>query len=239
MRNHLTYLWITLVVLGCSRQPKETWYDTSEICDCISLQKAGSIDDKFNACADDFNKGLTNENPIFQSTSDKQEDIENDLKEFATNQLFTVLSELVNFCEAYRTEFDNMVVTRYERGNKEDFLAAYSIDTLQREIERGQDAAKKTCILAEMEIFNDNDSLAFVLVENALNLDSDLDYAYMIRAYLNHRRGDYNAAINDCQMILKISEDEDLLWFTRLWIGTLKKKSLPAAAEPSKAGQVL
>ena len=200
MNKILSLLIITIILTGCKKNNEDPQID--EICSCYTDQTSNELDKTLKSCLNDINA--------------KKE------KPLSEEKILTITKELIQSCPKYQNDFNQMLLSRYER--RRDVLNLKDIDSIEKLIENDINAAVNQSKLAEYKILEGDLDKAFILVNKSIENNKNIEIGYWIRGFLYHQKGDFKNAIADCNKLNQLTKQENMKIASELWKLNLKEE---------------
>ncbi len=209
--NPINFIVIILIfIIGC-KGGSDNSYTINEICECYENQQIQQIDKRLGECLNGLNKWLNSKNINFEEK-----------ETLGKEELFKVTKKLIASCSNYQTDFNTVLLSRYESRNEK--IDKSKRDSTINRIKRGENSAVNKSILAEYEIIDGKYESAMNLVNESISENSSNEIAYWVRGFLYHRNGEIEKAIIDCDKLEKISKNLDMIHAIELWKTNLEKE---------------
>jgi tetratricopeptide (TPR) repeat protein len=203
MRKTLGILICLLILSSCINKN----YSVESICDCYSKSEIIKFDQKLNGCLSEFNAEL-NENKKLNS------------EELYKAELTKLTKNLISNCEQYQKDFNEILLNKYSNRKTTEIQR----NELLEKIDSNENKAVNLIRLSELEIVNGNYEQAEKLINQSIQLDSNIESAYLVKGFLSHKKSDFEQAISDFEIMRKITKSNELKFMADLMILNLKQE---------------
>ncbi|MEP5934545.1 MAG: hypothetical protein ABJ218_05470 [Winogradskyella arenosi] len=203
MRETFVILICLLILSSCRNKN----YSVESICDCYSKSEFIKFDQKLNGCLSEFNAEL-NKNKKLNS------------EELYKGELSKLTKNLISNCTQYQQDFNEVLLNKYAKRK----VTKIQRNELLEKIENDENKVVNLIRLSELEIANGNFEQAEKLINQSIKLDSNIESAYLVKGFLNHKKSDFQKAISDFEIMRKTSKNNELKYMADLWILNLKEE---------------
>ena len=195
---------ICLFILSSCRNKN---YSVESICDCYSKSELIKFDQLLNGCLSEFNEEL-NKNEKLNS------------EELYKAELRKLTKKLVSNCKQYQQGFNEILLNKYSKRKFTDIQR----NELSEKINNDENKVVNLIRLSELEIANGNFEQAEKLINQSIKLDSNIESAYLVKGFLNHKKSDFQKAISDFETMRELTKNNELKYMADLWILNLKEE---------------
>ena len=203
MKQTFRILICLLLLISCKNED----FTVESICNCYSNSEQGKFDQKLNGCLSDFNAELS-------------KNVNTSSEEFYKTQLSILTKNLVSNCKQYQKDFNKVLLNKYSRRT----VTETQRNELLEKIDRNENKVVNLIRLSELEIINSNFEQAEKLINKSIELDSNIESAYLVKGFLNHKKGDFKQAISNFETMREITNNNDLKYMADLWILNLEQE---------------
>jgi len=203
MRETFGILICLLILSSCSDKN----YSVESICDCYSKSELIKFDQKLNGCLSEFNAELNN-----NEKSNSEELYKAELTELTKN--------LISNCKQYQKDFNEVLLNKYSNRK----VTEIQRNELLAKIDSNENKVVNLIRLSELEIANGNFEQSEKLINQSIKLDSNIESAYLVKGFLNHKKNDFEQAISDYEFMKEITKSEELKFMADLMILNLKQE---------------
>jgi len=182
-------------------------YSVESICDCYSKSELIKFDQKLNGCLSEFNAEL-NKNEKLNS------------EELYKAELSKLTKNLISDCKQYQQDFNEILLNKY---SKREVTEIQRKELLEK-IDNDENKVVNLIRLSELEISNGNFEQAEKLINQSIKLDSNIESAYLVKGYLNHKKNNFEQAISDFEFMKEITKSDELKFMADLMILNLKQE---------------
>ncbi|WP_281848049.1 tetratricopeptide repeat protein [Olleya namhaensis] len=203
MRETFGILICLLILSSCSDKN----YSVESICHCYSKSELIKFDQKLNGCLSEFNAEI-NKNEKLNS------------EELYKAELSKLTKNLISNCKQYQQDFNEILLNKYSKRK----VTEIQRKELLEKIDNDENKVVNLIRLSELEIANGNFEQAEKLINQSIKLDSNIESAYLVKGFLNHKKNDFELAISDFEFMKEITKSDELKFMADLMILNLKQE---------------